>query len=70
MRPRLRLVPDGTRIPFFRYRWIAFSWSLLVLLATAVMVPTVGLNYGIDFRGGLLLEVRTPGPADLAGMRS
>ena len=67
---RLRLVPDGTRIPFFRYRWIAFAWSLFVLVATVALIPTVGLNYGIDFRGGILLDVRTPGPADLGAMRS
>ena len=29
---RPRLVPDNTKIPFFRYRWIAFAWSLFVLV--------------------------------------
>jgi preprotein translocase subunit SecF len=67
---RPRLVPDGTKIPFFRYRWIAFAWSLFVLVATIILVATMGLNLGIDFRGGVLLEVRTPGPADLSLMRS
>jgi preprotein translocase SecF subunit len=66
----LRLVPDKTRVPFFRYRWVAFAWSLLVLLVTVVWVATAGLNLGVDFKGGVLLEVRTPGPADLALMRS
>jgi preprotein translocase SecF subunit len=69
MRP-LRLVPDNTRIPFFRYRWIAFGWSLFVLVATILLVITRGLNLGIDFQGGVLLEVRTPGPADLGAMRA
>jgi preprotein translocase subunit SecF len=67
---RLRLVRDDTRIPFFRYRWIAFAWSAIVLLATVALVGTVGLNLGIDFKGGILLELRTPEPADLAAMRS
>lgn len=67
---RLRLVPDGTRIPFFRYRNIAFAWSLIVLVATAILIAVNGLNFGIDFRGGTLVEVRTPDTADLATMRS
>jgi preprotein translocase SecF subunit len=67
---RLRLVPDGTRIDFFRYRHIAFAWSLFVLVATIILVATRGLNFGIDFRGGVLLEVRTPQVADLGLMRS
>ncbi|MGD9511271.1 MAG: protein translocase subunit SecF [Geminicoccaceae bacterium] len=67
---RPRLVPDGTRIPFFRYRWIAFGWSLFVLVATILLVAINGLNFGIDFKGGVLLEVRTQGPADLATMRA
>lgn len=67
---RLRLVPDGTRIPFFRYRNIAFAWSLIVLVGTAILIAVNGLNFGIDFRGGTLVEVRTPETADLATMRS
>ena len=67
---RPRLVPDGTKIPFFRYRWIAFGWSLFVLVATILLVAVDGLNFGIDFKGGVLLEVKTPGAADLATMRS
>ena len=35
---RPRLVPDSTNIPFFRYRWIAFGWSLFVLVGTIILV--------------------------------
>ena len=55
-----RLVPDNTKIPFFRYRWVAFGWSLFVLVVTIILVATTGLNLGVDFRR-VLLEVRTPG---------
>lgn len=67
---RLRIVPDGTHIPFFHYRWIAYGWSLFLLLGTVVLLATVGLNLGIDFKGGMLIEARTEAPADLAAMRS
>ncbi|MFO1075738.1 MAG: protein translocase subunit SecF [Geminicoccaceae bacterium] len=65
----LRLVPDDTKIPFFRYRWIAFAWSVFVLFATIIIIWINGLNLGIDFSGGVLIEVRTQGPADLGLMR-
>ena len=67
---RPRLVPDNTKVPFFRYRWIAFTWSVIVLVGTIALVAIWGLNLGIDFKGGVLLEVRTSGPADLPLMRS
>lgn len=67
---RLRLVPDDTKIPFFRYRWVAIGWSVFVLFATVVLLLVQGLNLGIDFKGGTLIEARTPQPADLALMRT
>ena len=66
---RFRLVPDDTHIPFFRYRWIAIWWSVIVLVATVVLVAWQGLNLGIDFRGGTMIEARTADPADLGRMR-
>jgi preprotein translocase subunit SecF len=65
----LRLIRDNTTIPFFRYRWIAFAWSGIVLLATVLLIATTGLNLGIDFKGGILLEIRTPEPANLSLLR-
>ncbi|HWL68112.1 MAG TPA: protein translocase subunit SecF [Geminicoccus sp.] len=70
MAHRLRLVPDDLNIPFFRHRWPFFIWSALVLVATVVMVAINGMNFGIDFKGGTVIEVQMPGPADLAAMRS
>jgi preprotein translocase subunit SecF len=65
-----RLIPDDTRIAFVRYRYWAYAFSAALVLLTLILVPTKGLNYGIDFRGGILIEVGMPGPADLATMRS
>ena len=43
----------------------------MLVVLSALLLPTKGLNFGIDFRGGTMIEVRVPGEAaDLAGMRS
>jgi preprotein translocase subunit SecF len=66
-----RLIPDDTRIPFVRYRYWAYAFSGALVLLTLILLPTKGLNLGIDFQGGILIEAGMPGPAaDLATMRS
>lgn len=67
----LRIVPDDTKFDFMRFRRISFPLSALLSIAAIVLYFTHGLNFGIDFRGGTLMEVReTAGPADLAKMRA
>ena len=66
---RFRLIPDQTSISFMRHRLLCLWGSLAVIVLSALAVAVIGLNFGIDFRGGTLLEVRMPGPADLATMR-
>jgi preprotein translocase subunit SecF len=66
-----RLVPDDTRIPFVRYQYWAYAFTGVIFLMTLVLLPTKGLNLGIDFRGGILIEAGMPGEvADLAAMRA
>ena len=67
---KLKLVPDNTAIPFLNWRVGAFIGSGLLVLASILLFFVQGLNYGIDFRGGILLEVGTSEPADLGRMRS
>lgn len=66
----LRLVPHGTTFKFVDKRYFAFAGSVVAVVASIVLFFSVGLNYGIDFRGGTVLEIRTEGPADLETIRS
>jgi preprotein translocase SecF subunit len=64
------LIPPGTRIDFMSWRRIGFCFSGALTLLAIVFFFTHGLAYGIDFRGGILMEVRAKeGAADLAQMR-
>ena len=67
---RLKLVPDNTKIPFIKWRIICLSLSVIMGVGSMVLFGVHGLNYGIDFRGGTMMEVKTSGPADIAKMRS
>ncbi len=66
----LRLVPVNTSIPFIAWRKVFFAFSIAMVAASIALFAVRGLNYGIDFRGGILLDVQTDGPADLGSMRS
>ena len=62
----IRRVPQ---IDFMRWHLLGFALSILLGAVSVGLFATIGLNYGIDFRGGTLLEAKTQGPADLAAMR-
>jgi preprotein translocase subunit SecF len=69
--PLLRIVPDDTKFDFMRFRRISFPISALLSIAAILLYFFHGLNFGIDFIGGTLIEVQSKaGPADLAKMRS
>ena len=59
------------RLHFLRWRKPAFAMSGLGLLASIALFFAWGLNYGIDFRGGVMMDIGTPeSPADIAALRS
>lgn len=62
--------PHNTRLPFMRYKGLCFGLSLAFMAASLGLYFTKGLNYGVDFVGGSLIEVQHKnGPADLGVMR-
>ncbi|WP_430430263.1 protein translocase subunit SecF [Oceanicaulis sp.] len=65
----VRLIPTGTAIPFIKARLVAFFMSVALILGSGAAFMTLGLNFGIDFRGGTAIEVKTQGPADTGALR-
>ena len=69
--PLLRIVPDDTKFDFIRFRRISFPISAVLSILAITLYFTHGLNFGIDFKGGTVMEVRVKsGAADLAQMRT
>jgi len=66
---RLRLMPEATRIDFLRYARVFFAASGLAMLASLALFLIVGLNYGIDFKGGTLILAETPERRPVAEFR-
>ncbi len=67
---KLKLVPDVTSIEFMRARFWGLGFSALLSIASVALFVAPGLNYGVDFKGGIQLELTTKGPANLAALRS
>ena len=65
----VHIFPAKTSFDFVRTRWIGFAISIALTVLALGMLTTKGLNWGIDFTGGILIELRTEEPADLAKMR-
>ncbi|CAI3925603.1 protein translocase subunit SecF [Commensalibacter papalotli (ex Botero et al. 2024)] len=68
-RPLLHLVPHGTKIHFMRGRFIGLITSAVLSIASLILFFHPGLNLGLDFRGGVVVEAQTQGPADFSKIR-
>jgi preprotein translocase subunit SecF len=67
----LRLAPENTKFPFMRFRRVSYPFSAVLSIISVLLFIHVGMNFGIDFSGGTLMELRAKsGAADLAKLRS
>lgn len=66
---RLRLAPEKTNFDFFRYQWITFGGSMALMVVAILLWAIVGLNFGIDFRGGTTIRTESTTPVDVGAYR-
>jgi preprotein translocase subunit SecD/preprotein translocase subunit SecF len=70
MKPLFRFVPDGTKIRFMNGRFAGLIVSAVLSTASVILFFYPGLNLGLDFRGGVVLQVETPQAANFAALRA
>ena len=64
------LFPHHLRIDFMRFKGLCLVLSIIGMLISLALFFTLGLNYGVDFKGGSMIEVQSKsGPADIAALR-
>ena len=66
----IRFIPDDTKIAFMRMSRFGFFVSGILCALSILLFATMGLNYGVDFKGGTVITIRTEGPANLDLLRS
>ncbi|MBY3152779.1 protein translocase subunit SecD [Rhizobium leguminosarum] len=69
IRPLIPFSPYDKHIEFMKARFFGVTVSALLSIASVVLFIHPGLNYGVDFRGGIQMAVKTQGAADLAKFR-
>lgn len=68
--PLVKYMPVEPKLDFFGARKFFFALSILMVVASVALIFTKGLNFGVDFRGGIVMEVQTDGPAATDDLRS
>ncbi len=67
---RLKMVPNDTKFDFFSVSKIAITLSTTLVIGTIIAFFTMGLNFGIDFRGGTMIMVQTPESIEVGEYRT
>ena len=70
MRPLFRLVPDNLNFHYMRGRFLGLAVSAVLSIASVCLFFYPGLSLGIDFKGGIIMEVKTPAAADIGKIRA
>jgi preprotein translocase subunit SecF len=68
--PLLRFIPETTNVDFVKWRFVAFAIDGLLVLVAVVSIAVHGFSLGIDFTGGVLMEVKAAQTIDVAKVRS
>ena len=66
----MRFIPNNTRFDFFGKRYIAYAVTIFFVLASIASLATKGLHFGLDFTGGMVVEVVYPQAVELDKVRS
>ena len=67
---RLRLAPEKTNIDFFKHQWLTFGGSMVLMVLAFVAWGVMGLNFGIDFKGGTTLRTESTNAVDVGAYRT
>jgi len=67
---RLRIIPDNTKIDFFGTSTITFGASVVAVIASVIIFFVMGLNFGIDFRGGTTMRTLAQKPVVISEYRA
>ncbi len=65
----MQIFDNGRIYDFMGKRWLFFCFSFILFFGSIVLICTKGLNYGIDFSGGTLIQVKYEGKAPLDDIR-
>ena len=66
---RFKLIPDNTKLNFLGHKKAFFVFSALLIISSIGLFMVKGLNYGIDFTGGIMIEVRTQQDGQIGQLR-
>lgn len=66
---RLRLVPVKTNIDFFALQWVTFGASIVAVIGSLLAVAIMGLNFGVDFKGGTTIRTESTVAVDVGVYR-